>query len=102
MLCRRSSLLPLPYAFAKTGVLLGVTTMLLVAGCNAASCYWLLRAAHATGHNSYEGVAEAIGGKKWKVRPLEAVTAGSICSVLRAGYNGCAAAAWAGACCPQA
>mmetsp|Transcript_4826 Transcript_4826/g.13876 ORF Transcript_4826/g.13876 Transcript_4826/m.13876 type:complete len:470 (+) Transcript_4826:249-1658(+) len=62
-----SSLLPLPYAFAKSGVLLGVVTMLVVAVCNTATCYWLLRASHATGHDSYEGVAEAIGGKRWKV-----------------------------------
>ena len=93
MLCCPSSLLPLPYAFAKTGLLLGVTTMLVVAGCNAASCYWLLRAAHATGHDSYEGVAGAIGGKNWKVRPLEALIAGSICSVSSARCKGCGLAA---------
>ncbi len=62
-----SSVLPLPFAFSRTGILLGITTMLVVGYCNAHTCALLLRAAGRTGHDSYEGVAEAIGGKPWKV-----------------------------------
>lgn len=62
-----SALLPIPYAFSRTGVLLGVVTSLVAGGCNIVTCLLLLRVAHITGHDSYEGVAEAIGGKSWKV-----------------------------------
>lgn len=63
-----SSVLPLPFAFSRTGILLGLVTMLVVGFCNAHTCMLLLRAAGSTGHDSYEGVAEAIGGRTWKVR----------------------------------
>ena len=63
-----SSVLPLPFAFSRTGILLGLVTMLVVGFCNAHTCM-LLRAAGSTGHDSYEGVAEAIGGRRWKVMP---------------------------------
>lgn len=62
-----SSVLPLPFAFSRTGILLGLVTMLVVGFCNAHTCMLLLRAAGSTGHDSYEGVAEAIGGRTWKV-----------------------------------
>ena len=64
-----SSVLPLPFAFSRTGILLGLVTMLVVGFCNAHTCMLLLRAAGSTGHDSYEGVAEAIGGRRWKVMP---------------------------------
>lgn len=60
-------MLPLPFAFSRTGILLGLMTMVVVGFCNAHTCVLLLRAAGSTGHDSYEGVAEAIGGKAWKV-----------------------------------
>ena len=63
-----SSLLPVPYAFSKTGVLLGILVMLVVAGSNCMTSLLLLKAAGKTGHDSYEGVALAIGGQKWKVQ----------------------------------
>lgn len=62
-----SSLLPVPYAFSKTGVLLGILVMLVVAGSNCLTSLLLLRAAGKTGHDSYEGMALAIGGPTWKV-----------------------------------
>lgn len=62
-----SSVLPIPYAFSRSGVLLGIGTSVVVGGCNLVTCLLLLRVAHATGHDSYEGVALAIGGKPWKV-----------------------------------
>lgn len=62
-----SSMLPVPYAFSKTGVLLGVLVMLVVAGSNCLTSLLLLKAAGKTGRNSYEGVALAVGGQKWKV-----------------------------------
>ncbi|KAL3136879.1 hypothetical protein ABBQ32_006491 [Trebouxia sp. C0010 RCD-2024] len=62
-----SSLLPVPYAFSKTGVLLGLLVMLVVAGSNCLTSLLLLKAAGKTGHDSYEGMALAIGGPTWKV-----------------------------------
>lgn len=65
-------MLPVPYAFSKTGVLLGVLVMLVVAGSNCLTSLLLLRAAGKTGRNSYEGVALAVGGQKWKVPSIPA------------------------------
>lgn len=62
-----SCVLVLPYAFSQTGVLLGVLTCVLVACCNTLTCKLLLRSAEKTGHDSYEGIAEALGGRLWKV-----------------------------------
>lgn len=50
------------------GVLLGIVTMAVVAYSNSLTSVLLLRAAGLTGHDTYEGVAYAIGGKYWKVR----------------------------------
>lgn len=61
-------MLPLPFAFSRTGILLGLVTMVIVGFCNAHTCMLLLRAAGSTGHDSYEGVAETIGGRPWKVQ----------------------------------
>lgn len=61
-------MLPVPYAFSKTGVLLGVLVMIVVAGSNCLTSLLLLKAAGKTGCNSYEGVALAVGGQTWKVR----------------------------------
>jgi hypothetical protein len=41
--------------------------MALVAGCNAITCHVLLKAAGDFHHDSYEGVAEAAGGRTLKV-----------------------------------
>ena len=60
----------MPYAFSKTGVLLGIVVMLVVAGSNCLTSVLLLKAAGKTGKDSYEGVALAIGGNTWKVRLL--------------------------------
>ena len=62
-----SSVLPVPFAFSRMGVLLGIVTMAVVAYSNSLTSVLLLRAAGLTGHDSYEGVAYAIGGKGWKV-----------------------------------
>lgn len=62
-----SSVLPIPYAFSRLGVLYGLLTQLVVAICNATASVLLLDAASEVGHSSYEGVAEAIGGKTWKL-----------------------------------
>ena len=64
--CLRSSILPVPFAFARTGVLLGLCTMLVVGLCNTYTSTLMLRAAALTGHDSYEGVAYAVGGRAWK------------------------------------
>ena len=62
-------MLPVPFAFSRMGVLLGIVTMAVVAYSNSLTSVLLLRAAGLTGHDSYEGVAYAIGGKGWKVHP---------------------------------
>ena len=63
----RSSVLPVPFAFARMGVLPGVVTALVVAYANTLTSTLLLRAAAHTGCYSYEGIAEAVGGRVWKV-----------------------------------
>ena len=60
----------MPFAFARTGVLLGLCTMLVVGLCNTYTSTLMLRAAAITGHDSYEGVAYAVGGRAWKVTRL--------------------------------
>jgi amino acid permease len=66
--CACSSILPIPFAISKTGVLVGCLTMLLVAWANDATSCMLIRAAGATGKITYEALAEWAGGKAWKVR----------------------------------
>ena len=63
-----SSVLPVPFAISRTGVLMGLLTMLVVAYSNALTSILLLRAAGKTGHDTYEGVAEAAGGPLLKVQ----------------------------------
>ncbi len=58
-----SSVLPIAYSFSRTGVLSGLCAALVVALANALSCTLLLRAAAATQQHTYEGVAEAAGGR---------------------------------------
>lgn len=66
--CACSSILPIPFAISKTGVLVGCLTMLVVAWANDATSCMLIRAAGATGKPTYEALAEWAGGKPWKVR----------------------------------
>ena len=66
-------MLPVPFAFSRMGVLLGIVTMAIVAYSNSLTSVLLLRAAGLTGHDSYEGVAYAIGGRVWKVSPLSSL-----------------------------
>ncbi|KAK9868672.1 hypothetical protein WJX84_002712 [Apatococcus fuscideae] len=61
-----SSVLPIPFAFSKMGVLVGLLTMAIVAGSNCLTSNLLLGAAFKTGNASYEGIAEAAGGRRWK------------------------------------
>lgn len=49
------------------GVLVGILTMAIVAGSNCLTSTLLLGAALKTGNASYEGIAEAAGGRGWKV-----------------------------------
>ena len=62
-----SSVLPVPFAFSRTGVLVGLATSLVVAYANAVGCSLLLRAARKTGNSTFEGVAQAAGGSLLKV-----------------------------------
>ena len=64
---RCSSVLPVPYAFSRLGVLCGLLTQAVVAGCNALASVLLLKTASKVGRSSYEGTAEAVGGQSWKV-----------------------------------
>ncbi|KAK9867720.1 hypothetical protein WJX84_002234 [Apatococcus fuscideae] len=47
-----SSVLPIPFAFSKMGVLVGVLTMGIVASANCLTSTLLLRAALKTGHSA--------------------------------------------------
>ena len=67
-LCRGSSVLPLPFAFSRLGVLPGLVLMLAVALANALVGTLLLRCASSLDKHSFEGLAEAAGGPSWKVR----------------------------------
>ncbi|KAI8464659.1 MAG: transmembrane amino acid transporter protein-domain-containing protein [Monoraphidium minutum] len=62
-----SSVLPLPFAISKTGILLGCTTMVVVAWTNVATSCMLIRASARTGRLTYEGLAEWAGGRSWRV-----------------------------------
>lgn len=61
-----SSVLPLPFAICKTGILLGCITMAVVAWTNVATSCMLIRASACTGRHTYEGLAEWAGGRSWK------------------------------------
>lgn len=65
-----STVLPIPYAMSKIGLLVGLLTMAVVAAVNDATCCMLIRASAATGHYSYESLAEWAGGKRAKVRAI--------------------------------
>mmetsp|Transcript_39042 Transcript_39042/g.110585 ORF Transcript_39042/g.110585 Transcript_39042/m.110585 type:complete len:247 (+) Transcript_39042:181-921(+) len=83
--CLGSSVLPMPYAFSKTGVLIGVVLMVVVAYANALTARMLLSAAAATHTDTYEGCAKAVGGKPWKVwaqLTLLALLFGSTCGAV--------------------
>lgn len=62
-----SSVLPIPYAMARTGVLACLLTMCLVGVANALTSSMLIDAAAYTGRESYETLAEWAGGRGWKV-----------------------------------
>ncbi|KAL4422426.1 hypothetical protein ABPG75_008623 [Micractinium tetrahymenae] len=62
-----SSVLPLPFAFSRLGILPGLGIMLAVAGGNALAGTLLLRAAAALDMHSFEGLAEAVGGRAWRL-----------------------------------
>lgn len=74
-----SSVLPVPFAFSRTGVLVGLATSLVVAYANAVGCSLLLRASQLTGHGTFEGVAQAAGGPVLKVGLYKHVAASLRC-----------------------
>ncbi|KAG2449180.1 hypothetical protein HYH02_005927 [Chlamydomonas schloesseri] len=63
----RSTVLPVPYAFSKTGIGLGALTMGLVAVANDITCCMMIRAAAHVGCSTYEQLSEWAGGKKARV-----------------------------------
>lgn len=75
----RSSVLPVPFAFSRMGVLLGILTMAVVAYSNSLTSVLLLRAAGLTGHDTYEGVAHAVAGPVWKARSPHAAPQHGAC-----------------------
>ncbi|KAG2499638.1 hypothetical protein HYH03_002577 [Edaphochlamys debaryana] len=62
-----STVLPVPYAFSKTGVAAGAVTMGLVAAANDATCCMMVRSAAHTGFTTYEQLAGWAGGPKARV-----------------------------------
>lgn len=63
-----SQTLAMPYAISKTGVLLGLLTMVVVALCNDYTTCLTISAAYSTGLDSFEALAFWAGGKNWQVR----------------------------------
>ena len=63
----RSSVLPVPYAISRTGVLMGVITAGLVSYANSLTGVLLVHVAGATGKKTYEALAEKLGGRGCKV-----------------------------------
>lgn len=61
-----SSVLPLAWAFSVTGVVVGLSMLLIVAAANTYTCDILLHAARITGARDYEGLAFAVGGKPFR------------------------------------
>lgn len=61
-----SSVLPVPYAFSRTGVLMGLLTAGLVSYANSLTAVLLINVAGATGKTTYESLAEKVGGRGWK------------------------------------
>ncbi len=57
----------MPYAMSRMGVAVGLAVMLLVALCNDVCTGLLIRAAAATGLDSYEALSEWAGGRKARV-----------------------------------
>lgn len=62
-----SSVLPVPYAYSRSSVAAGLLVAFVVAAFNSYTGTLLLRAAAHLQEVSYEGVAEAVGGRAWKV-----------------------------------
>ena len=62
-----STVLPVPFAVSRVGLLTGALTMLLVAWANDVTSCLLVRAAAYTGHDTYEQLAFWAGGRRWKV-----------------------------------
>eukprot|EP01023_Acetabularia_acetabulum_P000592 TRINITY_DN10247_c0_g1_i6.p2 TRINITY_DN10247_c0_g1~~TRINITY_DN10247_c0_g1_i6.p2 ORF type:complete len:471 (-),score=45.51 TRINITY_DN10247_c0_g1_i6:2072-3484(-) len=62
-----SSVLPIAFAFSRTGVLMGLVLMFIVAICNDYTSYLLLRASYILGTRHYEDLAFKTGGTKLKI-----------------------------------
>ena len=74
------ALFPIPFAFANTGVVLGITSVAIVAALNCYTCVLLLRCVQGVsalgirpkshrgggGTLSFEGLAGAVGGRAWE------------------------------------
>lgn len=67
-----SSVLPVPYAVSRLGVLPGLGIMLAVGLGNSLAGTLLLRAAAALDQHTYEGLAQSVGGPSWRVGGLAA------------------------------
>lgn len=57
-----SSVLPVPFAWSRAGVVPGALVAAAVAFANAAACRWLADAAAATGHTAFDALARDVGG----------------------------------------
>jgi hypothetical protein len=62
-----STVLPVPFAISRVGLLMGALTMLVVAWANDVTSCLLVRAAAYAGHDTYEGLAHWAGGVCWLV-----------------------------------
>lgn len=58
-----SSVLPVPYAWARAGVVPGALVATAVAAANACAVAWLSEAAATTGHTAFDALAADVGGR---------------------------------------
>jgi len=57
----------MPYAISRSGVVVGLVIMMLVAACNTFTTLLMVSSAYETGLDSYESLALWAGGQGWKV-----------------------------------
>lgn len=62
-----SSILPIPYCFARAGIIPGLILAVLVAYANALTARLLIDAAHRLNHDSYDALATAIAGRAGRI-----------------------------------
>ena len=75
-------MLPVPYAFSRMGVALGLLTALVVSAANAYTGTLLIRASGAANRHTFEALAQAVGGRGWRVATQARLVMGRVAGLL--------------------